>query len=159
MTTSIGDLGEQLVSNWLQSQSYRILNRQWRCRWGEIDIIAEDKNNSTLVFVEVKTRNNFNWDNFGLEAISINKQQKISRSAALFLSQNIQYNDFYIRFDVAGVRCQKTTAPSSLDIKIKNHSQNNSLCNKTLSNKFISNFVDGYYLQIIHYLENAFEYN
>ena len=103
MTAKIGDLGEQLVSKWLQSQSYCILHHKWRCRWGEIDLIAKDKNSSTLIFIEVKTRNNSNWDNYGLEAVSLNKQRKISKSAALFLADNTEYVDFYMRFDVAAV--------------------------------------------------------
>ena len=150
MTINTGYLGEQLVSKWLQSKSYRILHHNWHCRWGEIDVIAEDKTASTLVFLEVKTRNKNNWDHDGLAAISWAKQQKISRSAALFLAKNPHYDDFYIRFDVALVRYQKTSSKpkkeqevqdllsSSPSLAINNHNQN----------------ID---LKLIKYLENAFE--
>jgi len=60
MTIKIGVLGEQLTSQWLKSKSYRILYHSWRCRWGEIDLIAVDRQANTLVFVEVKTRSSGN---------------------------------------------------------------------------------------------------
>ena len=159
MTTKIGDLGEQLVSQWLQSKSYCILHHSWRCRWGEVDIIAEDKTSSTLIFVEVKTRSSFNWDSDGLEAISFSKQQKISRSAALFLAENSQYVDYYMRFDVALVKCRKQRKQQQLKISMDNYVQENSQNNQILSSKIITDLNNGYILTIVNYLENAFEEN
>lgn len=43
----IGVLGEDLVAQWLQSTSWMILHRRWRCRWGEIDIIARKEPENT----------------------------------------------------------------------------------------------------------------
>jgi len=73
---TLGELGEKIVSTWLEPQNYQILHHRWHCRWGEIDLIALDSNNSELVFIEVKTRKPQNWDQNGLEALNINKQKK-----------------------------------------------------------------------------------
>ena len=157
MTTKIGDLGEHLVSQWLQSKSYCILHHSWYCRWGEIDIIAEDKTTSTLIFVEVKTRKSFNWDNDGLEAVSEVKQQKIVRSAALFLAKNARYVDYFMRFDVALVGYQKLSRQQQLESTMNNYVIENNDCQTTLSEPLFSYTKDGYYLTIKQYLSDAFE--
>lgn len=146
MTISLGELGEQLVAKWLQDQDYQIIHYRWRCRWGEIDLIARQKTKPTLVFVEVKTRNNRSWDSKGLEAIALNKQKKISQSSALFIAKNPQFADFYCRFDVALVSYQKTNSTIS---------QYQTDIPKFL---IIENYSQGYSLMLEDYLENAFEY-
>ena len=149
MSIKIGDLGEKLVIQWLESKSYRVLHYKWRCRWGEIDVIAEDKNTSTLAFVEVKTRSDSNWDSDGLEAVSLSKQKKISRSAALFLGKNTQYTDFYMRFDVALVRYNKQL--------LMDYETENSTEHTELSKSFVRDITNNSSLKLIDYLENAFE--
>ncbi len=114
---TIGELGEQIVSESLKSQGYEIIHSRWRCRWGEIDIIAQDKASNTLVFVEVKTRSDRNWDEGGLKAISVAKQQKISRTAQLFLATYPHLAEFYCRFDVALVGYHENCAQINLVIK------------------------------------------
>lgn len=154
MTTEIGNLGEQLVSQWLQSKSYSILHHSWRCRYGEIDIIARSKNSSTLVFVEVKTRGSYNWDHDGLEAISPLKQQKISRSATLFLAQNTQYTDYYMRFDVALVK-YKQHRDGQLEIPFEFRSQKK--LDNHLSPERLVSITKGFQFTIVNYIENAFD--
>ena len=70
----LGDLGEEIASNYLKKKGYKILERQYKSQYGEIDIIAEHK--KTLVFVEVKARRS---DDFGLpeEAVDERKLEKI----------------------------------------------------------------------------------
>ncbi|ELS03548.1 TIGR00252 family protein [Xenococcus sp. PCC 7305] len=133
MAISLGELGEQLVGKWLSEQNYRVLHYRWRCRWGEIDLIARHRSQPTLVFVEVKTRSDNSWDSQGIEAISPGKQKKISQTAALFLSKNPQLADFCCRFDVALVHCQK------------HHSD-------------LGNYPQGNSLRLENYLENAFDF-
>ena len=157
MTTKIGDLGEHLVSQWLQSKSYCILHHSWHCRWGEIDIIAEDKATPTLIFVEVKTRKSFNWDNDGLEAVSQLKQQKIIRSAALFLAKNTRYADHFMRFDVALVNYRKQSQQQQLGLTMNNYVTENNEFQTTLSEQLFSSIRDGYCLTIKQYLPDAFE--
>ena len=115
----IGTLGENLVAEWLQQQGWEILHRQWRCRWGEIDIIAlgreeeSAKNRArtnhpcpTLAFVEVKTRRLGNWDAGGRLAVTTTKQAKLWQTAEIFLSTRPDLGHNSCRFDVALVRCE-----------------------------------------------------
>ncbi|MBW4670928.1 MAG: YraN family protein [Cyanomargarita calcarea GSE-NOS-MK-12-04C] len=112
----IGDLGEDLVANWLQSRGWIILQRRFSCRWGEIDIIAQfedkgtngDRNqDSLLAFVEVKTRSFGSWDSGGREAIAAKKQAKLWRTAQIFLTKYPEKADCPCQFDVAIVFCQR----------------------------------------------------
>src|SRR5947209_4231245 len=50
----LGASGERVAANWLEARGYRILARNWRCPYGELDLIAEQ--NGEIIFVEVKTR-------------------------------------------------------------------------------------------------------
>ena len=97
--TKIGELGEQLIAQWLEAQGWLILARRWRCRWGEIDLVAQHSN--TLAFIEVKTRSSRNWDANGLFALTTKKQLKLQRTAALFLTQHPLLADLPCRFDAA----------------------------------------------------------
>ncbi|OCR00442.1 hypothetical protein BCD67_13115 [Oscillatoriales cyanobacterium USR001] len=127
----IGRLGEDFVAQWLEAQGWEILHRRWRCRWGEIDIIAIAPNREigtqvereigkithsqlpipnypspTLIFVEVKTRQRRNWDLDGKLAINTTKQAKLWQGAEIFLSQHPELADYPCRFDVALVCCE-----------------------------------------------------
>ncbi|MDJ0736737.1 MAG: YraN family protein [Nostocaceae cyanobacterium] len=103
----IGILGEDLVAQWLQSTGWIILHRRFSCRWGEIDIIAEQ--NSELAFIEVKTRTPGSWDTGGRSAIAPRKQAKIFTTAKIFLSKYPDKADYPCRFDVAIVCCQRSS--------------------------------------------------
>jgi putative endonuclease len=109
----IGDLGEDLVANWLQSRGWIILQRRFSCRWGEIDIITqfEDQGDNTqhslLAFVEVKTRSSGSWDSGGREAITAKKQVKLWRTAEIFLTKYPEKADCPCQFDVAIVFCHR----------------------------------------------------
>lgn len=111
--TEFGQLGEQLVADWLASQGWQIRDRQWHSRWGELDIVATRGSAgpaADLVFVEVKTRSQGNWDADGLMAITRSKQQKLWKTAQLYLVKHPQWGAAGCRFDVALVICQRQSA-------------------------------------------------
>lgn len=91
----VGAWGESLAAAYLQKKKYSILAAGYRCRYGEIDLIASNK--KYLVFVEVKLRKN---DRFAsaMEFVDIHKQNRLRTTAELFLAQNP--TDLQPRFDV-----------------------------------------------------------
>ncbi|WP_310410652.1 YraN family protein [Chamaesiphon sp. OTE_8_metabat_110] len=99
-----GKLGEEVVAQWLLARGGRVLERRWRWKRGEIDLIAIEAD--TLLFIEVKTRNRSNLDADGLLAITPQKQAKIINTAQLYLVKHPQLADYPCRFDVAIVRHQ-----------------------------------------------------
>ena len=95
----IGTRFESRAAAYLESKGFRILNRNFRCRTGEIDLIAED--GEYLVFIEVKYRTG---DSFGqgLEHVGRRKQEVIGRVAQYFLTAN-RISDRLCRFDVVSI--------------------------------------------------------
>ena len=100
----LGAKGEALARDMYKIKGYRIVERNFKCKIGEIDLIcARDK---LLVFCEVKARTSLT---FGLPAESIDekKMRHLRRAAASYLSQGMRlnrlYKDFDIRFDIVEV--------------------------------------------------------
>lgn len=113
----VGALGENLVGRWLQLHNHQILKRNWRCRWGELDLIVRHRASSAIAFVEVKTRSASNWDEDGLLAVDRLKQQKLIRTASLFLAQNPNLAELSCRFDVACVSYKFLKPEKHLDLQ------------------------------------------
>lgn len=92
----LGAFGENLACDYLAKSGYRVLERNFSCKAGEIDIIAAQAD--TIVFLEVKTRSS---DRYGLpaEAVSTAKQGRIVRTALYYL-QSRKLFDYMCRFDV-----------------------------------------------------------
>ncbi len=90
-----GKLGEDLAAKFLEEKKYEILERNWRYgQFGEIDIIAKDRNE--LVFVEVKTRSTTNYG-LPIEAINEKKLFQIKNIANAYISQtNKKYKKYRI---------------------------------------------------------------
>lgn len=94
----IGVQGELLAFTHLVSEGYAVLEKNWRFKRDELDIIA--KKDGVLVFVEVKTRtNDFAGD--PVSAVSLSKQKRIIRTAGEFVKTYDEYKD--IRFDIIGI--------------------------------------------------------
>ena len=95
-TSEKGRFGEDLACRFLIKKGYNIIERNWRSRYGEIDIIAEKDDN--LVFAEVKLRKN---KDFALpsEYVDSRKIRKISMTAGVYLSER-DFGNKTIRFDI-----------------------------------------------------------
>ena len=97
---SLGRKGEDIACRALKRDKYRIVDKNFRCRHGEIDIIAEDKK-GVLCFVEVKARSR---DDFGFpaEAVTHHKQNRLLAAAFVYLEKN-DIKSRAMRFDVVSV--------------------------------------------------------
>lgn len=98
-TKNIGNKGENIATEYLIKNGYKIIARNVYIGDGELDIIAKDKN--VLVFVEVKMRNSISYGN-PLESITESKIKSIIRSAKMYIAANSLYN-VQVRFDVIGI--------------------------------------------------------
>jgi putative endonuclease len=96
---SLGARGEDMAVDFLEKKGYTILCRNYRCRSGEIDIIARKK--TTLCFIEVKTRRTRAFGS-PQEAVTPRKQHKIGRVAQDFVQRHKLENNL-ARFDVVAV--------------------------------------------------------
>ncbi len=95
-----GKMGENIAADYLKKEGYRIVQRNYRCVFGEIDIVAIDRN--VIAFVEVRSRKS---DNYGCpqESVGHSKKIKISKIALNYLKEK-QLDDCRARFDVAAVK-------------------------------------------------------
>ncbi len=98
-TKNLGNAGENFATNYLEQRGYKILERNFRIRSAEIDIIAEL--DGVIIFVEVKTRSNVKHG-LPIEAVNFRKQQKIIEAASVFL-QDEKYCESACRFDVVEI--------------------------------------------------------
>lgn len=98
----LGAMGEALAVDHLTRMGLRILGRNWRCRYGELDVIASDEAARTVVFVEVKTRSGDGYGGLPY-AVTQRKVRRLRRLAGLWLAgQDRRWAA--VRIDVIGVR-------------------------------------------------------
>ena len=100
----LGSTGEKLARQYLEQTGYRILETNFRCRWGEVDIIAQQ--DGLLLFVEVKTRRSAT---FGIpeESITKAKTQRLIAAAETYLDQS-QAADSHWRIDLISVEMDRS---------------------------------------------------
>jgi putative endonuclease len=98
--SALGRLGEEAASAWYLQHGYEIVQRNWSCRTGEIDLIC--RRGQLLVICEVKTRTT---DQFGspFEAVTSAKRRRLRRLATLYLLETAPTTTV-VRFDVAAVQ-------------------------------------------------------
>ncbi len=95
----LGRNGEQAAAEYLETEGFRILARNWRCADGEIDIVAVDR--QTLVACEVKTRSGSRYGT-PLESVSRLKRNRLRRLAVRWLAAHgVRFEQ--VRIDVLGV--------------------------------------------------------
>lgn len=104
----LGRWGEERVADYLRSNGYRLLAAGYRCRFGEIDLIA--RNDKYIIFTEVKLRKN---DKFALGRVFVDmrKQGRIRTTAEFYLAQHP--TELQPRFDVAEIYAPQGTETKS----------------------------------------------
>ncbi|WP_298433000.1 YraN family protein [Geobacter sp.] len=103
----LGTRGEDMAVSFLEGLRYRILERNFRCKAGEVDIVAQD--GKTLVFVEVKTRRTAGYGPPQLAVTSF-KQRQISKAALTWLAARRRH-DSNARFDVVAITFKPDAEP------------------------------------------------
>jgi putative endonuclease len=95
-----GIRGEDLAVTYLKKKGYKVIERNYRCQWGEIDLIARHK--GTLIFVEIKSRSS---SDFGLpqDAVDRFKQEKLIQAAKAYMAEHHVKETIPARFDVVAV--------------------------------------------------------
>lgn len=105
---ALGRSGEEQAKLYLQKKGFKIMAKNYRSPFGEVDLICEEKND--LVFVEVKTRHSLEYGD-GSEAVDFSKKEKLLKSALYYLkAHDLESRNF--RFDVVSIlvgRVEKIT--------------------------------------------------
>lgn len=98
---NVGKLGEEIAEAFLTARGFRILERNFRCKGGEVDLITRDPGDKSLIFVEVKARRSLSY---GVPQLAVTpfKQRQISKAALTWLSKN-RMHDTNARFDVIAI--------------------------------------------------------
>ena len=99
-TRQLGEATESLACEYLENKGFKLLERNFNCRFGEIDLIMQ--NSDSLVFVEVRYRRSNNFGS-GAESITVNKQSKLIKTASAYLQQHAKLNKYPARFDVVSI--------------------------------------------------------
>ncbi len=100
----IGDMGENIAVQYLKKHKFDIIGRNFKCYWGEIDIIAKYKNE--IVFIEVKTRKKAMGEPYGNpeDAVNEKKLSNIRTSAGVFLEKNNMLENINWRIDIVAIK-------------------------------------------------------
>lgn len=96
---ALGKEGERIAERYLRNKGYRLVERNYRCTVGELDLIALDR--QVIVFVEVKARTDARFGG-PLESVHWRKQRRMIKAAQFFLSQK-RLHQREARFDVIGI--------------------------------------------------------
>jgi putative endonuclease len=95
----VGTTGEDMAAAWYVDRGYVVLDRNWRCSFGEIDLVC--RKGGVLVICEVKTRQSSAFGN-PIEAVTSSKRRRLRRLGARWVSDH-RFSPSSVRFDVAGV--------------------------------------------------------
>ncbi len=98
----LGQAGEDLAAGYLRKKGYKLVERNYRCKSGEVDLIVLDR--KVVVFVEVKTRSDHSFGS-PFEAVEARKQRKMIQAAQYFLHEK-KLDQRDARFDVVGISWQ-----------------------------------------------------
>lgn len=101
MSRALGAIAERRAAEFLQHKGYRVVDRNWTCRGGEIDLVCLDADGVTLVFVEVRARSSTSHGT-PLETVVDVKRRRLIRAAEIYLHVKRQ-QDRACRFDVVAI--------------------------------------------------------
>lgn len=102
---TIGSLAERKACDYLQNQGLKLLKKNFRCRFGEIDLIMQEQKD--IVFVEVRSRKKADFGN-AKESITAIKRQKLIRTASFYLQEKQLTNEIGTRFDIISLQWEKS---------------------------------------------------
>ena len=108
---NIGKQGEILAQTYLRKQDYILLQKNFRCKLGEIDIIAKDK--EVVVFIEVRTKTSTTYGP-AYNSVTYSKQKQVKRVALFYISKYNLVNTQF-RFDVIGITLNLQTGQHQID--------------------------------------------
>ena len=117
-TKELGEFGERMACEYLVKKGYKVLGKNYRIRFGEIDIIAKKKwrlfkSDKTIYFVEVKTvisNNSF----FPEEKVNYKKQQKLKGLCQIWLEKNKFYHNYPYQIDIIGILINQESRKAKL---------------------------------------------
>jgi len=98
----VGNQAETIALKYLCKHNLELIEQNYLTQAGEIDIIMLDKSEQTLVFIEVRYRQNTQFGS-ATESVGRHKQAKLIRTAQYYLQRHSKYQEFICRFDVVGV--------------------------------------------------------
>ncbi len=111
---AIGAYGERVAVQHLLAAGYRIVDRNWRCDLGEIDVVALD--GSTVVVCEVKTRSGLGFGS-GLEAVTRGKAVRLRRLGRRWLAEHEAPSWVALRFDIVAVHRRRRGVPEVVHLR------------------------------------------
>lgn len=114
----LGDAGEALVAQWYEARGFVVVDRNWRCREGELDLVCAGHQSgvAVLVFCEVKTRRSTAFGS-PLEAVTVTKQRRIRVLARRWLEEQGSAHAPRLRFDVASVLALPGATPEIMVVE------------------------------------------
>ncbi len=110
--TKLGNLGEEIAANYLKKLGYQILDRNYRKKWGELDIVAKFKKD--IIFIEVKSQEK-GTKFFPAQNVTYSKQQRLIRAARTWLSENRIPPEGQWQIDVIVVKWDSDSGMSEIE--------------------------------------------
>lgn len=102
----IGKKGEEYAAHYLISLGYRLIANNFRCRYGEIDLIGLDPRGANLIFAEVKTRSS-DWFDAAETTLGPRKYRRLCVTAEIFQKQTLFYADLSPRIDLIYIKLDR----------------------------------------------------
>jgi putative endonuclease len=113
-TLTIGNSAEEYANRYLQRQGLTLVEKNYRCKYGEIDLIMKDK--STTVFIEVRYRKSHRFGS-GAETVDYHKQRKLLATASHYLQNHTDAAKHPCRFDVISLTTSPAKSKESYDLQ------------------------------------------